>query len=173
MNASEITDIFDDNDVLIGSIPRHEAEQANNITQNALIFIFNSKAQIWIQKRPKDKKHYPGLWDISACGGVLKGEEPLRAAQHEQLEEMGFKSKLYFVETFMNIMSAEDGSERRRLSHLYIGVSDKIPQPSLEVDEFLAVHYIELRKNVLKEPANYVPSFIFELDKTIAAYKML
>jgi isopentenyl-diphosphate delta-isomerase len=110
---------------------------------------------------------------VSACGAVLTAEKALDAAKREQLEEMGFNSELHFVETFMNKFTGQDGQPTQRLSHLFVGISDEIPEANDEVDEFVAVPHAELREQVVKQPAEYIPSFLIELDKATAAYKEL
>lgn len=172
MPDNEIIDIFDKEGIYIGSMARHEAERDNHVIQNVIVFVFNSLGKVWIQKRPnKPNKHYPGLWDVSACGAIHTGEEPLAAAKREQQEEMGFVSDLRYVETFMNTFPDEAGKNtRQRLSHLFIGESEELPQPNEEVDEFLATPYKELRQQVIDNPQYYIPSFLLELDKAIAAF---
>ncbi|PIS41357.1 MAG: hypothetical protein COT25_03535 [Candidatus Kerfeldbacteria bacterium CG08_land_8_20_14_0_20_42_7] len=112
MSTEEFLEIMDDKCRVIGTVIRQEAERANYITQNVLVFVFTQDRHLWIQKRPMSKKHFPGMWDISACGGMLKGEQPQQSAHREQKEEMGFSSDLRFVETFLNEFPGEDGSQR-------------------------------------------------------------
>lgn len=170
MSSGEITDFFDEQGNHQGSMSRSKAESDNLVIQNVIVFVFNSLGKVWIQKRPMNKNHFPGLWDVSACGAVHRGEQPLEAAKREQLEEMGFNSDLHFVETFMNKFKGHDSLPTQRLSHLFVGVSDETPAPNEEVDEFLAVPHAELRAKVAKEPGSYIPSFLTELDKATAAF---
>ncbi len=171
MSAGEVTDVFNEDGDLIGSMSREQAEQDNHIIQNVIVFVFNALGKVWVQKRPMSKKHYPGLWDVSACGALHSGEEPLAAAKREQMEEMGFVSDLKEVETFINVFPDETGDTMRtRLSHLYIGVSEEIPRLSDEVDEFRSVPFDELRRSVAENPEEYIPSFLLELNKAIAAF---
>jgi isopentenyl-diphosphate delta-isomerase len=173
MSASEIIDILDDEGRVVATITREEAERDNHTTQNVLVFVFNPKGHVWVQLRPKTKNHYPGLWDISACGGVVSGESHLESVRREVQEEMGILPKLHFVESFLNIFPGDNGEERRRLSHLYIGISDETPQPNEEVDEFRSWHPKKLRLDIVKQPAAYIPPFIMELDKALAAYERI
>lgn len=170
--GAEITEIFNADGDIIGTMSREEAEQNNHIIQNVIVFVFNSLGKVWIQKRPMNKNHFPGLWDVSACGAIHAGEDKLQAAEREQAEEMGFVSELHFVETFMNEFSDETGRETRvRLSHLFVGISDELPHDTDEVDEFAALPFTELSKRVDSNPEEYIPSFKLELDKAIEAYK--
>lgn len=163
--------MFNDDGEVIGTISREQAERDNHTTANVLVFVFNSLGRVWVQLRPQTKSHYPGLWDISACGGVVSGESRDEAAGRESLEETGIELELKYVDSFLNVFTGDNGEERRRLSHLYIAVSDEVPQPNEEVDEFRDWDPKELRADAVKNPASYVPSFVVELDMAIEAVK--
>jgi 8-oxo-dGTP pyrophosphatase MutT (NUDIX family) len=170
MAEKEIIDIFDEDGKVIGSISRDKAERDNLITENVLIFVFTKDGKVWAQLRPKTKNHYPGLWDISACGGIISGEKPDEAAVREAYEETGLKLKLRHVESFLNVFPGDHGEERRRLSHLYIAITDEDPKINEEVDEFKCWTIDVLKEDVDKYPEKYCPSFVFELDKALIAY---
>ena len=51
--------------------------------------IFNSKGELLIQQRTKNKKHWPCLWDLSVGGGVQSGEDSQDAIKREVMEELG------------------------------------------------------------------------------------
>lgn len=53
------------------------------------VVIFNSKDEMLIQQRHEHKDTYPGLWDISAAGSALAGEDSHQAAVRETKEEIG------------------------------------------------------------------------------------
>ncbi len=70
-------------------------------------------------------------------------------------------------ETFLNLFTDHDGTEFRRLSHLYVGTSHAVPQPNDEVDEFKSWKPEELMTEIEAKPSDYVPSFAIELKKAI------
>lgn len=57
------------------------------------VFIINSKNQVLLQKRSKNKKMWPDMWDISAGGHVLAGEFGFQAIIREIKEELGLSIK--------------------------------------------------------------------------------
>ena len=173
VSKAEIIDVLNENGQVIDSIAREQAELDNHITENVLVFIFNSLGRVWVQLRPQTKNHYPGRWDISACGGVLSNETKELAAHRETLEETGIEVELHHVESFLNVFPGDNGEERKRLSHLYVGISDKQPKTNDEVDEFKDWQPDELRVDASAQPDAYVPSFIVELDKAVEGYKSL
>ena len=167
----EMIDVVDENGVVIDTMSREKTEELNHLIQNVIVFVFNSKGEVWIQKRPMHKKHFPGLWDVSACGAVASGEKPEEAAKRETLEEMGLKPELTFVERFLNVFPGHDNKEFRRLSHIFIGVSDEKPQENDEVDEFKKVLHQELEKQIKSHQDQFIPSFLVELEKVIPTYE--
>jgi isopentenyl-diphosphate Delta-isomerase len=164
MSKSEMIDVLNESGEIVETMTREQAEQDNHLTQNVLVFVFNAVGKVWIQLRPIDKKHYPGLWDISACGGIKSGEPEDDAAMRETLEETGLKLSLERVKSFLNVFTGDDGVTRRRLSHLYIGESEEIPKLNPEVDEFRLCEVKVLRQEVSSNPRLYVPSFLIELN---------
>lgn len=173
MDTGEIIDVLNEAGEVVGTIPREQAEQENHITENVLVFVFNSPGNVWVQLRPRTKKHYPGKWDISACGGVVSGEAHNEAANRETTEEMGHEVELHYVESFLNVFAGDNGEERKRLSHLYVGVSDEQPVTNAEVDEFKIWEPAKLREDALARPHAYVASFVIELDKAIVGHQKL
>jgi isopentenyl-diphosphate delta-isomerase len=173
MSDDEILEIINEQGRVLGAVTKREAEENNHLTQNVLVFIFTPNGNIWIQKRPITKRHFPGLWDISVCGGIIQGETADMSAQRELREEMGITCELYFVEKFLNEFPGGDTLIRRKLSHIFIGMSDQKPVVSEEVDEFKYLTYHDLKKEIESSPKNFVPSFLLELNKAYtAAHKL-
>lgn len=135
------------------------------MTQNVLVFVFNSLGKVWIHRRPDNKRYHPGLWDISACGGIISGETPLQAAHREQEEEMGITCDLTHVDTFLNSFPSEDGKIQRRLSYVFIGNSDEVPQPNEDAVAFASIAHDSLARIVRGDEESYVPSFLVEYER--------
>lgn len=55
------------------------------------ICLFNTNGELLIQQRQLDKDGYPGLWDVTAAGSALAGENSTAAAARELYEEMGVR----------------------------------------------------------------------------------
>lgn len=55
------------------------------------IGIFNGKGELLIQQRQPWKAGYPNLWDVSAAGSALAGENSAQAAERELWEELGIR----------------------------------------------------------------------------------
>lgn len=91
-------DIIDENDSVIGKVPRDEIRSKVLLHRGVLIFVFNSKGEIFVHKRTETKKIYSGYYDLACGGGVDAGEGYEEAAYRESSEELGLKNqKLKFL----------------------------------------------------------------------------
>ena len=89
---SELFDLVDQDDKIIGQITRSEAHaDKSNIHRAVFVLIFNSKNQILLQKRSMTKDMYPGAWCASCSGHVQTGESYEEAAKQEMSEELGIQ----------------------------------------------------------------------------------
>jgi isopentenyldiphosphate isomerase len=55
------------------------------------VLVFNSRGQIFLQKRSMKKDRQPGLWDSSASGHLNAGEDYDACAAREAREEIGLR----------------------------------------------------------------------------------
>ncbi|MFQ5444619.1 MAG: NUDIX domain-containing protein, partial [Nitrospinales bacterium] len=61
------------------------------------IMVFNTKRELFLQKRVLTKDENPGLWDTSSAGHVNAGEDYVSSAQRELKEELGITANLRFL----------------------------------------------------------------------------
>ena len=79
----------DNEDNIIGEKPKPYFEDPKHRHRSSHLLIFNRKGEILIQKRSKQKKKYPGLWDWSMSGTVRAGETYEQTLEREMQEELG------------------------------------------------------------------------------------
>ncbi len=88
----ELVDVLNADGNLTGrEIGILEAHQRGVYHRNSHIWIYNSKGEVLLQKRAKQKLFYPNLWDISAAGHVSAGQTFYQAAEREIFEELGLR----------------------------------------------------------------------------------
>ncbi len=58
------------------------------------VCIFNSRNELLIQQRQSFKEDWPDMWDLTAAGSALQGENSCQAAEREVAEELGLKIDL-------------------------------------------------------------------------------
>src|SRR3989338_5717465 len=85
----ELVDIVDENNQVIGKSSRSEVHKKGNIHRALSVLILNSKGQILLQKRSKNKSVHPMSWDISTSEHVLAGESYEDAGVRSVIEELG------------------------------------------------------------------------------------
>lgn len=88
-SSDEYLDIVDGNDNVIGKKKRSEvyAESLSNFRViNA--FIINPKGEIWLPRRPSNKRIFPLCLDMSVGGHVASGESYEEALKREAQEEL-------------------------------------------------------------------------------------
>ena len=89
--GNEIVLIVDADNNETGSAPRHEMRARGLSHRAAYILVFNSRGELFVQKRAMIKDIYPGYYDIAASGVVLVGESYDRSAARELEEELGIR----------------------------------------------------------------------------------
>lgn len=85
----ETIDLYDKNKQLTGeTIKRGEEMPKGRFALSVHVWIMNSKGEIYIQRRAKQKEPYPNLWE-NPGGGAVIGESSEDAFKREFLEELG------------------------------------------------------------------------------------
>ncbi|MEA3547047.1 MAG: NUDIX domain-containing protein [Thermodesulfobacteriota bacterium] len=94
MNSSqEIITIVDRENNEIDQVTRAEMRAKNLIHRATYILVFNSRSELFVQKRTKSKDIYPGHYEIASGGVVLAGESYELSARRELAEELGVQCK--------------------------------------------------------------------------------
>lgn len=79
----------DEQDVLLGSLPRAELRERGLIGRGTYILLFNSAGELCVHRRTLSKAIYPGFWDVAAGGMVQADESYAQSAARELEEELG------------------------------------------------------------------------------------
>ncbi len=89
-NRQEYFPIVDSEGNVLGKITRGEAHDGRKTLYPVIhLHLFNSKGELYLQRRPMWKDIQPGKWD-TACGGHVDfGETPEEALYREVREELG------------------------------------------------------------------------------------
>lgn len=97
-SPGELLDLVDENDQVIGTVTKGEANQNPKLIHREIaIIIYDEDNKILIQKRGEKKTIDPGLWTISVAGHIPKDMSPQDAAHMELKEELGFNTSLVFI----------------------------------------------------------------------------
>ncbi|NIR52075.1 NUDIX domain-containing protein [candidate division KSB1 bacterium] len=99
-DPSELFDVVDAQDRVIRQATRGEVHAQNLLHRSVHILVFNSREELFLQKRVATKDENPGFWDTSAAGHVNAGEDYLTCAHRELKEELGISGELKFLRKF-------------------------------------------------------------------------
>ena len=87
--SNELLDVVNEDDEVIAVRRRGEIHAERLMHRAVHILLFNSRDELFLQKRSLSKDEQPGKWDSSAAGHVDSGEDYLACAQRELAEELG------------------------------------------------------------------------------------
>jgi isopentenyldiphosphate isomerase len=88
----EILPLVDEHGLVIGSATRSECHTNPKLIHPVVhLHVFNSKGEIYLQKRAMSKDLFPGFWDTAVGGHIGAGEAVEIALERETLEELSFK----------------------------------------------------------------------------------
>ncbi|MDE3068075.1 MAG: NUDIX domain-containing protein [Verrucomicrobiota bacterium] len=91
--SEDFFDVVNERDEVIDRRPRSEVH-ARGLRHRAVhVQVFNSRGEVFLQKRSAKKDRQPGVWDSSCSGHVDAGETYDEAAVRELREELGLESK--------------------------------------------------------------------------------
>jgi isopentenyl-diphosphate delta-isomerase len=171
----EILILVDKNDKKIGEAERGECHGIKARLHRAfLILVFNKRGQLYVQKRSKFKKLWPGFWDGSVASHVYPGESYNKATKRRLKQELGISCPLKMAFKFNYFAKYKDtrsepsrtiGAEKEVCS-IFIGKYNKDIKPNKK--EAARGKFIDLEEVILdtkKNPEKYTPWFLITLRK--------
>ena len=89
-NKQEVFPIVDEEGRVVGSATRGECHDGSRLLHPVVhLHVFNSRGEVYLQKRPDWKDIQPGKWDTAVGGHMDYGETPEEALRREVCEELG------------------------------------------------------------------------------------
>jgi len=76
----------DEEDRLLGALPRQQLRERGLIGRGTYILLFNSAGELCVHRRTLSKAVYPGYWDVAA-GGMVQADESYAVSAARELEE--------------------------------------------------------------------------------------
>lgn len=130
-NSSELFPVVDPTGAVVGRATRGECHGGSMLLHPVVhLHVFNSRGELYLQRRPAWKDIQPGRWDTAVGGHVAWGERVEEALRREAAEELGiggFEARLVAVYVFR--------SEREQeLVHVHRTCFDGTIVPSDELD---------------------------------------
>jgi isopentenyldiphosphate isomerase len=130
-NPLELLPLVDIEGRLIGSATRGECHNGSHLLHPVVhLHIFNSRGELYLQKRPLWKDIQPGRWDTAVGGHVGFGESIEEALRREVREELGITD--FTPESLRCYLF--DSDRERELVYVHRTIYDGIITPSDETD---------------------------------------
>ena len=161
-NQAEIFPVVDLSGRVVGRATRGECHSGSMLLHPVVhLHVFNSRGELYLQRRPLWKDIQPGRWDTAVGGHVDYGESVEEALRREVREELGivdFKPEAVAVYPFR--------SEREyELVHVYRTLYDGAIRPSDELDGGRFWTPREIRENFGK--GVFTPNFEAEVFRIL------
>ncbi|HEX2922325.1 MAG TPA: NUDIX domain-containing protein [Bacteroidales bacterium] len=164
MNRKEQIEIFpivDEEGNVTGTAPRNVCHDGVSFLLHPVVHlhVFNSKGELYLQKRSKKKDIQPGKWDTSVGGHIAPGEDVKAAIKRETAEEIGLKD---FEPEFLGKYIWQSKVERELVNSFFI-ISDKKPHINhSEIDEGRYWSVSEIKASLGKDV--FTPNFEHEFE---------
>ena len=159
-NHEEMFPIVDEEGNITGAATRGECHGGSKLLHPVVhLHVFNSKGELYLQKRPEWKDIQPGKWDTAVGGHVDLGECIVGALKREAREELGITD--FTPERLTQYVF--ESSRERELVFAYKTVYDGDITPSEELDGGRFWTQQEIKENLGK--GIFTPNFESELER--------
>ncbi|MBE6287080.1 MAG: NUDIX domain-containing protein [Mediterranea massiliensis] len=160
-NMNEMFPIVDEEGNIVGAASRGECHNGSRLLHPVVhLHVFNSKGELYLQKRPEWKEIQPGKWDTAVGGHMDLGENVEMALQREVREELGITD--FVPEKIKHYLY--DSQRERELVFVYKTTYDGTIIPSDETDGGRFWSLNEVKENLGK--GVFTPNFESEIVET-------
>lgn len=159
-NKEEMFPIVDEQGNIVGAATRGECHDGSKKLHPVVhLHVFNSKGELYLQKRPEWKDIQPGKWDTAVGGHIDLGESVEIALKREAEEELGMTD---FTPELLTSYVFESAREKELVfSHKTVYDGPIVPSDELDGGRFWPLE--EIRSNLGKEI--FTPNFESEFAK--------
>jgi isopentenyl-diphosphate delta-isomerase len=152
-----LVDVLDNQ---LGLMPKMQAHEKAVLHRAFSVFIFNDKGELMLQQRAAHKYHSPLLWTNTCCSHQRDGESNIEAGKRRLIEEMGFKTNLKEIFSFVYKAPFDNGLTEHELDHVMIGNFNGTPK--INPDEVASYKWMTLeavKKDIELQPKLYTAWF--------------
>ena len=156
--------LVDEQGNITGAATRGECHNGSKLLHPVVhLHVFNSKGELYLQKRPGWKDIQPGKWDTAVGGHVDLGESVGQALRREAGEELGIDGFTPY-EVARYVFESE---RERELVFTFRTVYDGPIRPSSELDGGRFWSVADIRAGLGK--GIFTPNFEGEVERVLAS----
>lgn len=158
--------LVNEKDEQIGLMPKLEAHEKAQLHRAFSVFILNSKNEIMLQQRAVEKYHSPLLWTNTCCSHQREGETNVEAGSRRLFEEMGFRTSLKELFSFIYKAPFDNGLTEHEFDHVMIGYYEENPEINRdEVEDWKWMDIDAIKVDMDKNPQIYTVWFRIIFDE--------
>ena len=164
MASTEIVDIVDEKNNVVGSADVSTAHDKKLMHRVVGVFVFDIHGDVYLQKGNKY-----GRLDLSVGGHVQQGETNEKAAQREMLEEIGLIAPLQHVSVFL--------PKEARLNHYWavfmtVAPNDWQFKATEEVSSLEKISMAKIKEMMRTEPDSFTHGFMNTMNELIKVKRL-
>ncbi|MDR3559219.1 MAG: isopentenyl-diphosphate Delta-isomerase [Candidatus Pacebacteria bacterium] len=157
---SEEIILVDENDKQVGTGEKMDVHQKGLLHRCFSIVIFNSEGEMLLQKRATGKYHAGGLWTNACCSHPRPGKDIKNEAEERLFSEMGLRSDLCEIFSFVYRAEFENGLVEHEFDHVFQGKFDGEPRINPEeASGWRWVSVSDLKKEIEASSEKFTPWF--------------
>jgi isopentenyl-diphosphate delta-isomerase len=157
--SEEIFDVVNERDEVIGQKPRSEIHRLKFNHRAVHVLVFNSRGELFLQKRSMKKDCFPGTWDSSASGHLASGESYDACCGRELREEIGLEPATLPERLFKVAARPETGHEFVWVYRCAAEGPFRLDPEEIERGDWFAL--FALNRRVAERPGEFASGFVW------------
>lgn len=170
---SELLDIVNDNDEVIGQAERDEVHRTGLVCRLVYVCFYTPDGDVILQKRSDTKKNDAGKLTTTVSGHVASGQDYLEAAVRETLEESGVEIEASDL-VGLGVVRADyvqgtylSNAMRGLFAYRYTGDISDLKVEDIDGAGFVTLPIEELEKQLDTEPEKFATVLTDKVGKDL------